>query len=102
MFGKPGFSSADIEVVENRVLYRGFFRMLGYKVRHRLFQGGWGEPITRELFWRPQAVGVLLYDPVDDMVGLVEQFRIGALGHSSKSPWLLEVVAYNFFYSAWL
>lgn len=92
MFGKPGFSSADVEVVESKILYRGFFKMLGYKIKHRLFQGGWGKPINRELFWRPQAVGVLMYDPVNDLVGLVEQFRIGALDHP-KSPWLLEVVA---------
>src|SRR5690606_7152380 len=52
----------------------------------------WGKPVSRELFWRPQAVGVLVYDPGNDLVGLVEQFRIGALEHA-RGPWLLEVVA---------
>ena len=92
MFGKSRFGMTDVDVVEENLLYRGFFRMLGYQVRHRLFQGGWGKPISRELFWRPQAVGVLMYDPEEDKVALVEQFRIGALDHP-EGPWLLEVVA---------
>jgi len=92
MFGQPGFSREDVEILAEEVHYKGFFRMLGYRLRHRLFRGGWGKPISRELFWRPRAVGVLVYDPDNDLVGLVEQFRIGALEHE-RSPWLLEVVA---------
>ncbi|MGD9659646.1 MAG: NUDIX domain-containing protein [Porticoccaceae bacterium] len=92
MFGKPRFSREDVEILAENVLYKGFFSMLGYRLRHRLFNGGWGKPISRELFWRPQAVGVLVYDPGNDLVGLVEQFRIGALEHA-RGPWLLEVVA---------
>jgi ADP-ribose pyrophosphatase len=92
MFGKPRFQRQDVEVIEEKTHYQGFFKMLGVQVRHRLFSGGWGKPITRELFWRPQAVGVLAYDPERDLVGLVEQFRIGALDHPD-GPWLLEVVA---------
>ena len=92
MFGKPGFSAADVDVLEAREFHKGFFRTLGYQLRHRLFGGGWGKPISRELFYKPQAVGVLMYDPDSDRVALVEQFRIGALDHP-RSPWLLEVVA---------
>ena len=92
MFGKPRFSSRDVEVIEEKTLFKGFFKMLGYRVRHRLFEGGWGKPVSRELFWRPRAVGVLAYDPEQDLVGLIEQFRIGALD-SPSGPWLLEVVA---------
>lgn len=92
MFGKPRFSAADMEVLEEKVHYRGFFSMLGYRVRHRLFRGGWGKPISRELFERPKAVGVLMYDPEADKVALIEQFRIGALEHP-RGPWLLELVA---------
>lgn len=32
------------------------------------------------------------YDPETDRVVLIEQFRIGALGHA-PSPWLIEIVA---------
>ena len=92
MFGKPRFSADDMEILAEETHYNGFFRMLGYRVRHRLFGGGWGKPLSRELFWRPQAVGVLMYDPQADNVALIEQFRIGALEHP-RGPWLLEVVA---------
>jgi ADP-ribose pyrophosphatase len=92
MLDRARFSREDVDVVEERSLYQGFYRMLGYTLRHKLFGGGWGKAISRELFWRPRAVGVLVYDPVNDLVGLVEQFRIGALEHP-RSPWLLEVVA---------
>ena len=86
------FGSGDAEVLEEKVLYRGFFKMLAYRVRHRLFRGGWSQPFERELFWRPRAVGVLPYDPERDRVALIEQFRIGAL-HRAGGPWLLELVA---------
>lgn len=86
------FSRQDVEVVEEKLLYQGFYRMLKYQIRHRLFSGGWGKSIFRELFWRPRAVGVLVYDPKNDLVALIEQFRVGALDHP-VSPWLLEVVA---------
>lgn len=48
-------------------------------------------PVTRELFERGSAVGVLPYDPVTDQILLVEQFRIGAL--HEQTPWLLELIA---------
>lgn len=46
----------------------------------------------RELFRRGNCVAVLLYDPNQDRVVLIEQFRIGAVLHSA-TPWLLEIVA---------
>ncbi len=92
MFGKQRFSRDDVEILDEEVLYNGFFRMLAYRVRHRLFAGGWSGEMRRELFWRPSAVGVLPYDPINDLVGIVEQFRIGALARP-QGPWLLEVVA---------
>jgi len=35
---------------------------------------------------------VMLYDPLQDALVLIEQFRVGALG-DRQSPWLLEMVA---------
>ena len=63
-----------------------------YRLLHTLFEGGWSEPISRELFERGHAVAVLLYDPREDALVMVEQFRIGAL-ECQTSPWFLEVVA---------
>ena len=72
--------------------YQGFYRVdrLGFK--HSLHQGGESPLIDREQFIRGNVVGVLPYDPVNDKVLLVEQFRISAM-HQDTGPWLMEIVA---------
>ena len=81
----------DVEIIEHQTLWRGYFRMDRYRLRHRLFAGGWSEPIERELFERGQAAALLPYDPLRDEVVLIEQFRVGAL--AGDNPWLIEIVA---------
>jgi len=81
-----------VELLDKSERYSGFFRINCYRLRHRLFAGGWSGAIEREVFERGHAVGVLPYDPVADSVVLIEQFRIGALV-AGMSPWLIEVVA---------
>jgi len=80
------------EVVEETPVYQGFFNMFRLKLRHTLFQGGWSGELVRELFHRGTCVAVIPYDPVNDAVVLVEQFRVGALKFKAD-PWLLEIVA---------
>lgn len=82
----------DVEVIARETVYQGFFRIDRYRLRHRCFAGGWTEAMTREVFERGHAVGVLPYDPRRDAVVLIEQFRIGALAAGWR-PWMLEVVA---------
>ncbi len=86
------FSIQDVEMLEGRELYQGFFKAKEYKFRHRLFAGGWSEVITREVFERGHAAALLPYDVQRDQIVLVEQFRVGAL-ETSDEPWLLELVA---------
>ena len=86
------FSQADVEVVEREECFRGFYKLDRLHLRHRLFAGGMGKLINRELFVRHDAVCVLPYDPRRDEVVLIEQFRVGALD-KSRNPWLLELVA---------
>jgi ADP-ribose pyrophosphatase len=86
------FKRSDVEIEQDRVAWRGFFQVREYRLRHRLFNGGWGRWLSRELFVRGPAVGVLPYDPVTDCILQVEQFRVGAMNRSS-SPWLRELVA---------
>lgn len=92
MFGKRTFSSADYQVLARNTVFQGFFRMVEYRIRHRLFAGGWSRDVRRELFERGHAVGVLPWDPRTDRVALLEQFRVGALA-DPEGPWQLEVVA---------
>jgi ADP-ribose pyrophosphatase len=82
----------DVEVLSKTTPFRGYFRIDRYVLRHRRYDGGWTPPMTRELFERGHAVAVLLYDPIRDEVGLIEQFRIGALA-AGWHPWIVEVVA---------
>ena len=88
----PPFSRADTEILERESPYEGFFRLDRLRLRHRLYSGGWSEPLSRELFVRHQAMAVLPYDPVRHSLLMVEQFRIGALDWRD-SPWCLELIA---------
>jgi ADP-ribose pyrophosphatase len=89
---KQQYDRRDFRVVEDVCAYQGYFQLRSLKVSHRLFAGGWSEPISRELFVRGDAVGVLLYDPEQDALALIEQFRVGVT-HEKHNPWLLELVA---------
>jgi ADP-ribose pyrophosphatase len=73
------------------VHHDGFFRTERYRLRHELFAGGSIE-VERELFVRGDTVAVLPYDPAQDAVVLIEQFRVGAL-EREQGPWLREIVA---------
>ena len=86
------FNRDDVELLSKKTLYKGFFKMEEYRFKHRLFDGGWSEVVTREVFERGHAVVVLPYDPIADKVVLIEQIRVPVL-ECSQTPWLLELVA---------
>ena len=86
------FTGQDTEIISREVLQQGFFRLEAITLRHRLFEGGWSEPMRREVHMRKDAVGVLLYDVAQDALVLVEQFRAGAVDDPA-TPWKLEFVA---------
>lgn len=96
-----GEDEGDIEVVSRETVFSGYFRVDRYRLRHRLFAGGWSDTAGREVFERGHAVAVILYDPDRDVLVLIEQFRIGAFAAlqtephlaGTMTPWLLEVVA---------
>lgn len=79
------------EILDHRILYRRYFRLDEYRLRHERYDGGSNE-VVREIFERGNAVVVLPYDPVRDEVVLIEQFRPGAI-HLEDGPWLLELIA---------
>ncbi|WP_339719313.1 ADP-ribose diphosphatase [uncultured Paraglaciecola sp.] len=86
------FSDSDVQILSKETLYQGFFKMVKYAFKHKLFAGGWSDVVEREIFERGHAIAVLPYDPVLDEFVMIEQVRIGALP-TSTSPWLIEVVA---------
>ncbi len=88
---KP-FTREDVSIEQEETAYSGFFTAKKFTLRHTLFAGGQSALITRELFCRGQSVGILLYDPQLDCVGLTRQFRIGCLDNV-EGPWVWEVIA---------
>jgi ADP-ribose pyrophosphatase len=86
------FKQSDVEIIDKKRTFNGFFKIDEYHFRHALFSGGQSDVIVREIFERGDAVAVLPYDPKLNAVLLIEQIRIGALSET-KSPWLLEVIA---------
>jgi ADP-ribose pyrophosphatase len=83
----------QFDVINQEVVYNGFYQMEKFILRHTLFAGGWSGEIGRELFRRTNCVAVLLYDPDADKVVLIEQFRIGAAANNAERAWLVEIVA---------
>lgn len=112
---------SDVDIIQKKSGYQGFFTINEYTLQHRKFDGDTTRELTRECFERGHAVGVLAYDPWQDNIVLLEQFRIGAYvyerdllleeGHQEDSvmqieysevktpddkkrgPWLLEIIA---------
>jgi ADP-ribose pyrophosphatase len=80
------------EIIDDRLAYKGFFRIRSLRLSHSRFRGGAPLEISRELLERGHAAAVLPYDAARDRVVLIEQFRVGAM-EAESSPWLMEVVA---------
>jgi ADP-ribose pyrophosphatase len=82
--------------------FGSMFRVIRATLRYRRFDGHMSEEITRINFERGDSVGVLLYDPDEDVVVLTRQFRYPVYARidpefvkegEAKQAWLLEVVA---------
>ena len=86
------FAASDVRVLAEEDAFKGYFRVARVTLVHRRFQGDWSSPLTREVFHRGDAVGVLPYEPESDSLILLEQFRPGAM-RGDSSPWMLELVA---------
>ena len=80
------FGLSDVEVVERTTAFHGYLKVFRYRLKHRLFKGSWSSVMTREVMERDHAVVVLPYDPHEDNVVLLKQFRPGMF-HDGQSPW---------------
>jgi ADP-ribose diphosphatase len=68
----------EVELLETRIGYQGFFRIDVHRLRHRRFDGSVTDEMVREIFERGHAAAVLPYDPGRDEVLLIRQFLPGA------------------------
>ena len=80
-------SKVEISGPENG--YDGYFKLEKYEVTHERFDGSMSRKQTIEVFERGDAVSVLLVDPDNDELFLVEQFRLPARLRGG-SGWLIE------------
>jgi len=85
-------SEEKAELVRHEVAFQGYFKVVRYFFRHTLHNGGISDVVSREVFERGQAGGVLMYDPQRDEVVLIRQFRAGAYV-AGRHPWTWEIVA---------
>ena len=92
MRNKNKFSRADVQLVEKKRVYDGYFKLDSYILNHPLYLGGRSENLTRLIFDRGRVGAVLPYDPYRDEVVMLEQFRPGPYA-AGIDCWLLESVA---------
>lgn len=83
-----------MQVISRTRRYQGHFVLDELSLKFKKFTGEWVGPVRREQISRANAAAVLLYDPKQDSIVLVEQLRIGCIQEKAiSSPWLLELVA---------
>ncbi|SLN14303.1 NUDIX domain-containing protein [Pseudooctadecabacter jejudonensis] len=83
----------DVQVIEARKAYSGFFTVQEMDLAFRRFDGSMSEPVSRSVFVGVDCAIVLPYDPVRDRVMVVEQFRPGAYMRGDPNPWTVEPIA---------
>jgi ADP-ribose pyrophosphatase len=82
----------DVEVRSEQRGWNGRFPLDVVRFRHRRFDGEWSGLKKWEVWRRGRAAAVLPYDPVADVVVLIEQFRLPALA-AGLDPVLVELPA---------
>jgi ADP-ribose pyrophosphatase len=101
---RPDDSGACVKILSlsEDYAFGKIFRVSRATLQHRRFDGRLSAPVTRLSFDRGDSVGVLLYEPQQDAVILVRQFRYPVYaslaaeeraGEGAKRAWLLEIVA---------
>ena len=90
---QPQFTHADVEILEQSWLHRGFVQVELSLLRHKQFKDlGFSPILKREIAHRRAAAGVFVHDPELKKFLLIEQFRLGAID-ADDTPWQLEIIA---------
>jgi ADP-ribose pyrophosphatase len=74
----PEKKKLEAKVVDVKRVFNSFFKMDRYEIEMDRHEGG-KQRVVREIFERGHAVGILAYDPLTDMVVLVNEMRPGIL-----------------------
>ncbi len=88
----PTFNNSNYSILKSEQAFCDHFTMYVHDIAHKSFTQ---EKIrySRNQVIVKNSVGGILFDPKRDAVVMIEQFRVGAMGHHPSSPWLLEIVA---------
>ena len=76
-----------------RLVYKGFFSVEEHDLTYQKFNKEQSAIVTRSALISSDAVIVLPYDPINDRVLLIEQFRTGPYVKGDKDPWVFEPIA---------
>ncbi|MFV0432209.1 MAG: NUDIX domain-containing protein [Alphaproteobacteria bacterium] len=90
-----------VELLEKSEEFKGYFEVNKYRFSYRQFNGKMGAVVEREIFERGHAVAVLPYDPIKDVIILIEQFRPGVFvgiqnphwQNKQTTSWMYEIIA---------
>jgi ADP-ribose pyrophosphatase len=85
-------SHPDLTLLSNTRVWDGRFPLDLVRFHHRRFDGGQSGEKTWEVWRRARPAAVLPYDPIADVVVLIEQFRLPALA-AGLDPVLVEFPA---------
>jgi len=89
----PSLRTADdIDLKSRETIGRGWGKLERFTLRHRTYDGGWSDVITRDVYTIAEVACILPYDPALDAILLVEQFRTCGLVYDEPT-WLFEAIA---------
>ena len=69
-----------------RLVYRGFFSIEEHDLTYQKFNKEQSNVVTRSTLVSSDAVIILPYDPVNDRILLIEQFRAGPYVKGDQNP----------------
>lgn len=83
------YTDEEVKVLERNVMYSSWFEVIKLVEQHSISSGGFSDPKEHLMIEGRMGVSIVIYDPVNDLIALMREFRIGALG--SQTPWLLGI-----------
>lgn len=84
------FTPNDIEIIKTDVLHDRWFKLIHYVLKYRRFDGDWSQETEHYVTDARHGVAVVLYDPATSNIGLIEEFRCGAI--QTSNPWVIHTV----------
>ena len=88
-----GLMRTDVQVHEHRHPYVNFFSIQEIDITIPRFDEKPSKAVTRAGFAGMDAAIVIPYDPIKDLLLLVEQFRVGPFLRGDMHPWMMEPIA---------